>query len=159
LTTRVYIPRDDNEHLFFATWLKARLPRFNPIGVKTIACYRNEKIGAVLGLSNRYFGRVELTLCADDPRCFTKGNILTMLAPSFMPPMDCTGLTAVVYKANKRVRKFLEGMGFVNEGTLRQAGPNGENLIIYGLLKSEYLELVKRFRPEVMEQAKEMVNG
>lgn len=159
ISTRIYIPKSPEEHLFFAMWLKARIPYYNPQGVETVVCYRNDTIGAVIGFSNRHYNRIEVSLASDDPRCFRKGNILTMLAPAFMPPSNCDGLTAIVFRSNKRVRKFLLGMGFIHEGTLRHAGPEGKHLLLYGLLKDEYLSLVKRFRPTVEGEARELMHG
>ena len=34
-------------------------------------------------------------------------------------------------------RKFVEGMGFENEGTLKGYGENGADYIIYGLAKNK----------------------
>lgn len=154
----IYIPKTPEEHLFFATWLKSRIDHFEPRGVQTVVCYKNDKIGMVVGFANPHYNRIEMSWASDDPLCCTRGNILSMIAPVFMGTNN-GGVTAVVKRGNKRVRKFIEGIGFQNEGTIRKAGPSGENLIVYGLLRDEYMELVKRFRPKIYDQAKEIVNG
>jgi len=149
----IYIPKSPAEHLFFSMWLKARIEHFNPEGVQTVVVYRNEKVAAVVGFSSPHYNRIEMCIAADDPRWMTKGNVLSVMAPAFV---RFKGVTAMVLRKNRRVRKMLEGLGFKNEGTLRGIGPNGENMIVYGLLKSEYMELVKKFRPHAVEGAKEM---
>lgn len=75
------------------------------------------------------------------------GNWLhrSALAVFFGYPFQELGLrrvTTLVAKRNKRARKLNEGLGFVREGCFRQGAPNGDNLFVYGMLKSECRWLV-----------------
>ena len=47
-------------------------------------------------------------------------------------------VTGLIEKSNKRSRKLAEWLGFKYEGCLRRAGPDGSNVILYGLLPEEY---------------------
>lgn len=159
MATRIYVPKTPEEHFFFATWLKARIDHFEPRNVQTVALYKDDKIATVVGFANPHYNRVEMSWASDDPKWVTRGNILSLMAPVFMGTGN-GGITAVVLRGNKRVRKFIEGIGFQNEGTIRRAGVKGENLIIYGLLRDEYMELCKKYRPRLPEGVlKEAING
>lgn len=46
-------------------------------------------------------------------------------------------LTALISEHNAASIKFCESVGFIREGILRQDGSNGEDLLVYGLLRSE----------------------
>lgn len=54
-------------------------------------------------------------------------------------------LTAKVAASNAASRRLCARLGFVNEGCCRQAFPDGDDLIIFGMLKSEcrWLEVGK----------------
>lgn len=64
----------------------------------------------------------------------------TALAVFFSYPFQELGLrrvTALVAKKNKKSRKLCEDLGFSQEGRLRQAAVNGDDLIVYGLLRKD----------------------
>lgn len=46
-------------------------------------------------------------------------------------------ISAEVAEDNTRCRKLIEGLGFKVEGVKRRAGPDGQDVIVYGLLKEE----------------------
>ena len=77
------------------------------------------------------------------------GNWLsrTALSVFFSYPFEELGLrriTTLVEKKNRRARKLNEGLGFVREGCLRKGARNGDNLIVYGMLKDECRWLKER---------------
>ena len=47
-------------------------------------------------------------------------------------------VTGLVRASNMAARRFDEHIGFVREGEMREAFPDGENLIIYGFLRTDY---------------------
>ncbi len=49
----------------------------------------------------------------------------------------CTRLTTIVSKKNKKSREMQRRLGFVEEGNAREGMSNGDDAIIYGLLKRE----------------------
>ena len=51
--------------------------------------------------------------------------------------LECERITAPVPARNAAARAFDEHLGFVHEGTMRRKLPNGDDLIIYGMLREE----------------------
>jgi len=49
--------------------------------------------------------------------------------------LGCRRITVLVREKNEAGRKFVHRLGFVQEGRIREALPNYENLIVYGILK------------------------
>lgn len=137
---------DDHRNALYAQWLAERIPHFQPSGVKTLALWHGDKIAAVVGFCNPHWNRVEMCWACDIPRAVTRGAILTMLGGAFLPPQSRIGISATAEKHNKRARKFMAGLGFKEEGVIRQATPEGRNLIIYGLLREDFFSLIKRYR-------------
>lgn len=157
MTTRLYIPQTPAEHLFYATWMGRLLGNFNPNGVSTVVVFDGSRIMSVIGFANPHYNRIEVSWASINPQWVTRRNVLGLLSYGYQPGI--TALTAVVKKSNKRSRRFIEAIGFVNEGTLRKAGEKGENLILYGMLREEFANLVARFKGmEVAEQWRQVAN-
>ena len=76
------------------------------------------------------------SFAATTPRWASKENIAAWGNWVFNQ-LKMDRVTATVKKRNKRSRKFVEGVGFQVEGKLRKA-VEGEDMIIYGLLKEEH---------------------
>ena len=51
--------------------------------------------------------------------------------------LGCTRVTGLVAATNAVARKFDEHIGFVQEGVLREGMPNGDDIIVYGMLARE----------------------
>lgn len=51
--------------------------------------------------------------------------------------LNCNRVTGLVRESNMAARKFDEHVGFIQEGVIRQAFEDGEDAILYGMLKSE----------------------
>jgi hypothetical protein len=51
--------------------------------------------------------------------------------------LSCVRCTALAKKSNKRARAFLEGLGFVLEGRIRQGYDGVKDAMIYGMLREE----------------------
>lgn len=51
--------------------------------------------------------------------------------------LQCERITVTIWRKNKVSRKIAEKLGFVLEGTIRNALPNRRDAMLYGLLKSE----------------------
>ncbi len=49
----------------------------------------------------------------------------------------CNRATGLVRKSNTKAQKFVTKLGFVEEGIVRQACHDGEDLILYGMLARE----------------------
>ena len=148
---------DEQRNAYYGQWLGQRIPHFNATGVKTLALWHGDQIAAVVGFCNPHWNRVEMCWACDIPRAVTRGAILTMLGTAFLPPQSRRAISATAEKKNKRARKFMEGLGFREEGCIRKAGANESNLIFYGLLREEFCALIHRYRGE--ETAREFMRA
>lgn len=54
-----------------------------------------------------------------------------------MLQLDCRRVTAPVKSTNLASIKMVTALGFTLEGTLRRAGPEGEDTLLYGMLREE----------------------
>jgi RimJ/RimL family protein N-acetyltransferase len=82
---------------------------------------------------------IELALAADSPKWATRNNINRMLHYPFFQ-LNCKRITTLQNPDNLRCIKSSEGLGFVYEGTLREAGNGGSDILIYGLTKTDYIK-------------------
>lgn len=94
----------------------------------------NVLAGAVY--SNYRWPDIEMTIAASSPRWAQRGIICELLAYPFYQ-LKTKRITALVDEENKRVRKFLRGIGFECEGCLREASEAGD-ILIYGMTKKDF---------------------
>ena len=92
-------------------------------GVVVYFCYRHPSI--------------EIAIFADDPRWVTNRDMVGEILAYPFVQLGCKRVTAMVDRHNKRSRKMVKGLGFVEEGKLRKAADKGD-VFIYGLLPNEY---------------------
>ncbi len=79
---------------------------------------------------------IEMTIASTTPS-WCKRAILAVL---FWYPFEQMGLprvTAVTEHANESVRAFVRRLGFREEGMMRRAYRNGNDAVIYGMLREE----------------------
>lgn len=112
-----------------------------------------------MGFSNKHYNRVEISV-ASQPGIywFTKENALQMLGLPFQS-MGAQGISAMVFRTNKKVRHWLEWAGFKQEGNIRKVTSTGRNMLMYGLLKSEYEDLIERLLGEDVKQQFKSIYG
>ena len=77
-----------------------------------------------------------MSFAAKSPRWASKENIRAVGIWIF-DDLDCSRMTTLTQKRNRRSRKFQEGMGFKHEGKLKNASNEGD-IIIYGLSKTDH---------------------
>lgn len=108
-----------------------------PLGDYQAIALCNEKRVLAACIYTDYNGHdMQLSFASDGPAWATRNAIRGFLDYPFNKA-GCIRVTALCSKKNKRIRKFLEGLGFVYEGKKRK-GYNGiDDLICYGLLYSE----------------------
>jgi RimJ/RimL family protein N-acetyltransferase len=82
---------------------------------------------------------IELAFAADSPRWATRNNINRILYYPFFQ-LNCKRITTLQNPDNLRCIKSSEGLGFVYEGALREAGNGGSDILIYGLTKTDYMK-------------------
>lgn len=87
---------------------------------------------------NMYTGASICMNVAAEPgkRWTTKEFMYAFFAYPFVQ-LNCNRVTGLVRRSNSVARKFDEHVGFVQEGVIRQAFEDGEDAILYGMLKSE----------------------
>ena len=78
---------------------------------------------------------IEMAVAAISPRWANKTTLKGFFDYPFNQ-LGCSRVTVLVDADNEQVRRFDERLGFVYEGTLREANPNGD-AAMYGMLKSE----------------------
>lgn len=81
-------------------------------------------------------GDIQLHIAATTPIWCTKNNIAMFLAYPFNQ-LDCERVTCLCAKDNKRIARFLDGIGFTREGVLRKAFNRKVDAVIFGMLKEE----------------------
>lgn len=69
----------------------------------------------------------------------TRGHLQEFLRVAFAEPLDCLRVTALVSETNKRSQRFVEGLGFKLEGSLRDYLEEGRVTHLYGLTRSDWL--------------------
>lgn len=120
---------------FIGSWLEARL------GVTIIPPYTSFGFigadgllaGAVIfnGLNE---GNVEVSIYA--PKAVSR-RVLRVAADYAFQTLGCNRVTARTRASSLRVRRFIEKVGFQQEGVLRAYYQDGEDAILYGLTKSD----------------------
>lgn len=121
-----------------AHWVSNQLGSdgFGPIGsyVALGAVVGNDLIGGVV-YHNLRGKTIEVSLATTSPKWANRTTLKIFCKYPFIQ-LDCKRVTALVDTTNKQCRDFVERMGFVHEGTLREAHPSGD-AEVYGLLKTE----------------------
>ena len=87
-------------------------------------------------LYNNYTGHDVQISAAGDGNWLTPCRLHAIFAYPFMV-LDVARVTVSTAKGNKRARKFIERVGFKQEGVLRRGHWDGQNAIIYGMLLRE----------------------
>jgi hypothetical protein len=77
-----------------------------------------------------------MSIAAKSPRWASKENIRAIGIWVF-DDLNCSRITTLTQKINRRSRKFQEGIDFKHEGKLRKATDNGD-IIVYGLTKHDH---------------------
>ena len=81
------------------------------------------------------FYSMEMAFAANTPRFATPRTIGMFLKYPFVD-CGCLRVTFIVRRSNKRVRRFLKGIGAVEEGRVRY-GLYPDHAMIYGMLADE----------------------
>lgn len=94
----------------------------------------NDLIAGVVYYSYRH-PNIEMAVASTSPAWATRTTLRELFNYPFNQ-LKCSRITVLVDSENQPVRAFDERLGFVHEGTLRQAHPNGD-AEVYGMLKNE----------------------
>jgi len=94
--------------------------------------------GVVYHNYDRYNRSVELSCASSTSRWLTREMVGGLLRYPFTQ-LECQRCTAVTPRRATSARRFLEGLGFKREGSVRR-GFGDDNAIIYGLLAEEWAQ-------------------
>jgi len=136
--------QDTREGNILAEWCRRQISDCEGFGpwFTTIGFRKEGVIQAVVVYNNYRAPNIEASIACVDPKWTTRTNLGVAFSYPFTQ-LGCSRVTAIVDKKNRRARKFLagkdggHGIGFKLEGVLRQASPNGEDMMIYGLTRDE----------------------
>jgi hypothetical protein len=118
---------------------------FNRNGEPLFQCMgfsRNNELVCVIVAYHASTSNIMLSIAATTPRWASKEN-LAAVGQWIYGQLGMQHISTVCLKSNKRSRKFTEGVGFRYEGKIRRGG-NGEDMIIYGMLKEEHEEWLRK---------------
>lgn len=120
--------------------MESKIDGFTAGEARCIAVCTEKEILAVVCYNNYYIERdIEISFATSHPRWAHHKVISGLLEYPFFQ-LKVQRVTARAVKSNKRIRRFMQGIGFVEEGKLRHAGRNNESMFIYGLTKEDYLK-------------------
>lgn len=98
---------------------------------------RGKLIGGVLFCHHDPGCSIEMHGAGDFTRVWLNRKCVEFVAAFPFERLKVRRVVAPVWEMNWRSIRFLEHAGFQHEGTLRQAARNGDDLLIYGLLRNE----------------------
>lgn len=120
---------------YVAQWMSQKtneniIPPYTALGV---VGRHGQLTGAVI-FNHLHEGNIEISVYA--PKVFTRGVIKAAAAFAF-DTQGVSRVTARTRASNLHARRVIEKAGFRQEGVLRSYYADGEDSILYGLLKSE----------------------
>lgn len=134
----IVYPETKEHNLFMQKWIEKRLPDQVELGdASCLGVVLDSKLVCVVAYNNYRKTDIELNIAADNPRFLSRSNVAGLLAYPFIQ-LKVRRVSALVNKTNVRCRKMAKGMGFVEEGKLRHAGPNKEAMFLYGMTADDY---------------------
>ena len=134
---RVIIGAAGPERDEIGRWVASRIRDYTlPAEYVALACVSDKGRGAVI--YSEYRPDVpEIRLdCVGEGHWLTRAGLRVFFAYPFVE-LGCRRITVICARRNRKARRFVEHVGFVHEGTCRQAMPNGDNAVIYGMLRRE----------------------
>jgi RimJ/RimL family protein N-acetyltransferase len=121
-------------------WIADRIPGTDASHWKGLAravgVVIDGEIVAAMAVGGWERGNVEISFAADSPKWATRDTIRRMMAWPFVQ-LDCHRVTTRISENNHRAIRFNEGIGFKREGIIREGWGQGEDAILFGLLRSE----------------------
>lgn len=113
----------------------------------------DEMIGAVCIYDERKDGdsyQLSIAGVSDSPKWFTRRNVSDMSSMFFEKPpygMGVTRLNSFIQMDNTHSIEITKRIGFKEEGIMRRAGPDGQDVMVLGMLPEDCIWLRSRGRP------------
>lgn len=112
------------------------------------SCLILEKGGSITAVAvyNHWYPKnsVEISIAAIGGRWLTRPFLSAVFRTPFIE-WEMRRVGSSIAADNHRSIRFCEHLGFQREGCIRQGSPNGQDLLLYGLLKSECRFLGKEY--------------
>ncbi|WP_395138278.1 GNAT family N-acetyltransferase [Schlegelella aquatica] len=128
-----------DDHLRVVRWVAPRIDE-EPEGLLPAIGIGLEQDGQLIAgvLYTRYTGTsMEMHVAAiPGRRWLTREYLQTCFAYPF-DMVGCRRVTGLVRASNYEARRFDEHLGFKQEGVLRKAAADGDDIIVYGMLREE----------------------
>lgn len=128
-----------DDHLRVVRWVAPRIDE-EPEGLLPAIGIGLEQDGQLIAgvLYTRYTGvSMEMHVAAiPGRRWLTREYLQTCFAYPF-DMVGCRRVTGLVRASNYEARRFDEHLGFKQEGVLRKAAADGDDIIVYGMLREE----------------------
>lgn len=110
--------------------------QFGPCSALGVVDKDRNLLGGVVFHSYRpQDGDIEMSAAFDHPRWAMPHTLRRLFQYPFVQ-LGCGRMTTITPRANKRARRFDEGLGFKLEGVIRKA-VMGQDACVYGMLRSE----------------------
>lgn len=114
----------------------------------TASCLILEKDGDITAVAvyNHFYPQnsVEISIASVGGRWLTRPFLRLVFGNPFLE-WGMRRVGSSIATDNHKSIRFCEHLGFKREGCLRQAAPNGQDLLLYGLLESECRYLGKEY--------------
>ena len=139
----IVVPKNDAENAYLCKWAAKIIGQEDFRNATAMGIASSSGLIGVVVLHDLSPPNVFLSWASTTPRWMTRKTIFVVYDWIFNQH-KCQRVTGLVEKNNRRARKIDEGLGMKLEGVLRKASPSGQDLMIYGLLKNEADNLIRR---------------
>lgn len=124
------------QNVLLAQWASDRLGGTPIEGCQCLAVMGDGELKAVVKFFNYRWPNIEVGFVSEDWRwAVNRRGIFEVFMYPFKQ-LKCNRVTALIEGKNKRARKMVKRLGFVEEGKLRRAGQSGD-VFLYGLLPED----------------------
>lgn len=141
---RLFYPVNEGQTKAIVAWVNSRLD--DPVDEHecfSVAVIEDDTFNILAGAVFSSYGGENIFLSGAIDKAgvgkVTKGHLSDMLKTVFKEPFNCLRITALVSPRNERSKRFVTGLGFKLEGTLRDYIAEDTETLLYGLTRKEFL--------------------
>lgn len=127
---------------FVSQWVGSQIDIELPDGAMSFGFIDKNKLVGGITLYDLKRGSCALAIASRTPRWCLPENLKEMFGRVFKD-LGVRYLYTLTPAGNERAKKLASGMGFKQDGVLREMGAEGDDLIVFGMLKRDcpFLEL------------------
>lgn len=135
----VYYPQTPEEKDAALQWAGSRIPYsdFVLTGEPIVIVRHNQPAAVAVYHDYRDGPGIEMSIAAETPLWATRQAISALLAYPFIQ-LGTRRVTAVTHQRNKRINRFLKGIGFRKEGTMLDAYEDG-HAVVFGMTRRWFM--------------------